>query len=109
MTTLASLKEELEPHKNELVLDFFEVVRLLDVIDVPGDDFFWVLMSPTKGIYHASCVGGWTVLKGKIDGHAYEMLDRVWNINEPLWGPRWEKYQTESIRLTQIFFSNSEE
>ncbi len=39
MTTLESLKQELTPYQNTLVLDLFEVVRLVDVID--GEDDFY--------------------------------------------------------------------
>lgn len=78
--TLEKLKEELEPYKNTLVLDYFEVARLVDVID-GKDDFYWVLDFFKKGIVHSSCCTGWIPLKGKIDDKDYEQLVRVWNLN----------------------------
>lgn len=79
MTTLASLQEELAPYRNTLVLNYFEVVRLVDVID-EEDDYYWVLDSH-KGIVYSSCVGGWIPLKGKLDTKDYAELVRVWNLN----------------------------
>lgn len=79
VATLKLLKEELEPYKNTLVLNDFNVVRLVDVID-GEDDFYWVYDSK-KGIYHASCVGGWIPLKNKIDDDKYKRLVNCWNLN----------------------------
>jgi hypothetical protein len=79
MTTLEDLKKELEPYCNTLVLDYFEVVRLVDVID-GEDDYYWVY-DTKKGIVHSSCVGGWIPLKGKIEDENYDRLVRVWNLN----------------------------
>jgi hypothetical protein len=79
MTTLEDLKKELEPYRNTLVLDYFDVVRLVDVIN-GEDDYYWVY-DTKQGIVHSSCVGGWTPLKGKIDDKNYNQLVRVWNLN----------------------------
>lgn len=79
MTTLNSLKKELEPYKNTLVLDFFQVKRLVDVID-DGDDFYWVYDNG-RGREYSTCVGLWIPLKGKIDENRYNKLVTVWNLN----------------------------
>ena len=79
MTTLESLRKEVEPYKNTLVLDFFQVKRLVDVID-GGDDFYWVY-DTGRGIEHSTCVGSWIPLKGKIDEKEYNKLVTVWNLN----------------------------
>lgn len=80
MNTLEDLKAEVEPYKNTLVIDdFSRVVRLVDVID-GDDDYYWVYDSE-KGIYYASCVGGWTPLKGFIEQENYDRLVRIWNLN----------------------------
>ena len=80
MTTLADLKAELEPFRNTLVIDDFDkVVRLVDVID-GEDDYYWVYDS-RKGIYHASCVGGWIPLKGFVEQEKYDRMVRIWNLN----------------------------
>ncbi len=79
MATLEELQQELEPYKNTLVLSYFKVVRLVDVID--GDyDYYWVY-DTEKGIVHHSCVGGWTPLKGHIPNEDYKRLVSVWNLN----------------------------
>lgn len=77
--TLDSLKKELEPYKDTLVLDYFEVVRLVDVFE-DEDDFYWVYDSH-KGLVHSSCVVGWTPLKGTLGDEDYNELVRVWNLN----------------------------
>lgn len=79
MATLVELKIELKPYQNTLVIDGFEIVRLVDVID-GGDDYYWVYDSH-KGIYWSTCVGGWIPLKGFIDQEKYDNLVRVWNLN----------------------------
>jgi hypothetical protein len=85
MTTLESLKQELEPYKDTLVIDeLWTVAKLIDVID-GDDDYYWVLISPKRGKYHATCVGKWIPLKGKIDDEDYERLERIWKLNEPFW------------------------
>lgn len=78
-TTLGSLRKEMEPYQGTLVLDLFDVVRLVDVID-DEDDFYWVY-DTKKGIVHSSCVGGWIPLKGHIQDKSYENLVRIWNLN----------------------------
>ena len=52
---------------------------LVDVID-GEDDYYWVYDS-RKGIYHSSCVGGWTPLKGFIKQEDYDRMVRIWNLN----------------------------
>lgn len=79
MVTLKELKEELEPYKNTLVLYYFDVVRLVDVID-GEDDYYWVY-DTHKGIVHASCVSGWIALKGVLPDKEYKRLVNVWNLN----------------------------
>lgn len=76
---LTTLKAELEPFRNTLVIDFEKVVRLVDVID-EEDDFYWVYDS-RQGIYYSSCVGGWTPLKGFVDQEKYRRMVLIWNLN----------------------------
>jgi hypothetical protein len=79
MVTLEQLKEEMEPYRNTLVLDYFEVCRLADVID-GGDDYYWVY-DTKRGTVHSSCVGSWIPLKGVLPEQDYSDLVRVWNLN----------------------------
>lgn len=79
MATLKELQDELEHHKNTLVLNFFEVVRLVDVKE-DEDDFYWVY-DTGKEIVWSSCVNNFIQLKGKLNYAAYNDLVRVWNLN----------------------------
>ena len=79
MANLKDLQEEMSPYKNTLVLDGFEVVRLVNVID-GSDDYYWVY-DTRKGTVHATCVGGWIPLKGFIPSNEYNSLVRIWNLN----------------------------
>lgn len=81
IATFETLKAELRPYENTLVLDHFEVVNLIDVEDHPNDDFYWVYFSLYRGKYLSSCVGGWVPLKGHIPDDDYERLKYVWNLN----------------------------
>lgn len=76
---LVELKKILEPHKNALVLDYFEVVRLVDVI-YDEFDYYWVY-DTKRGIVHSSCVGTWIPLKGFLPDEKYKRLLDVWNLN----------------------------
>lgn len=79
MVTLKILQDILEPYKNTLVLDYFNVVRLVDVID-GEDDYYWVY-DTKNGIVHSTCVGSWIPLKGFLPDNEYIELVRVWNLN----------------------------
>ena len=89
MATFEELQKEMEPHKGNLVLNHFEVVRLVDVVN-GEDDYYWVFKSPVRGTYWSSCVGGWMPLKGKIAEEDYMELERVWGLNEE----RWDVFET---------------
>lgn len=80
MINLESLKKELEPYKNTLVIgDFNNIVRLADVID-GEDDYYWVY-DTINGFVHSSCVCTWIPLKGFLEKGNYERLVHVWNLN----------------------------
>jgi len=79
MSTLIELKKELKPYKNTLVLDFFNVVRLVDVVD-GEEDYYWVYDTP-NGLKQSSCVMGWIPLKGKLNDDEYNHLVKIWNYN----------------------------
>lgn len=81
MATLESLKKELEPYQNTLVIDDgFGVSLLLDVED-GVDDYYWVYAHWKRGVYRATCVGGWSPLKGVIPEKDYARLVSYWNKN----------------------------
>lgn len=83
MATLAEFQQEMEPFKGTLVIDWYNVVLLKDVID-GGDDYYWVyfgVIKDKKKEYHSTCVGKWIPLKGFIEEKRYQDMVRVWNIN----------------------------
>ena len=71
-------------HKDELVLDGFEVVRLIGWEDVPDEDYYWKLRRPrmVQNILLSSCVGGLIPLKGSLTPNEYTYLDRFFKRNE---------------------------
>lgn len=71
--------EKLEPYRNTLVLDLFNVVKLVDVIS-DEEDIWWIYDNGRKTI-KSSAVMDWIPLKGKIDDKDYEQLERIWNLN----------------------------
>ena len=79
--TLADLKKEVAPYKGSLVLDGFDVVKLIDVIE-GKDDFYWVYYAKGK-VIHSSCVMGWIPLKNKLDTKDYNELVRLYVLNNP--------------------------
>jgi hypothetical protein len=79
MATLNELQKELKFYKDTLVLDLFEVVRLVGVLE-DEDDNYWIF-DTEHGIVHSSCVMNWTPLKGYIPTEQYDRLVRIWNFN----------------------------
>lgn len=77
--TLTDLQNEVLPYQNTLVLDHFNVVRLVGVVE-DEDDFYWVF-DGHRGVYHSSCVCDWEPLKGVLPTERYEQLVRIWNLN----------------------------
>lgn len=78
--TLEKLKIVVAQNLNNLVLDYFDVVRLVDAEET-DEDFYWVYESSVRGIYRSSCVGSWIKLKGLIADKDYNYLVRIWNLN----------------------------
>ena len=82
MTTLKELQDELKPYRDTLVLDFFDVVRLVGVTE-DKDDFYWIF-DTKKGTVYSSCVCSWKPLKGHLKDSDYKELVRVWNLNNEI-------------------------
>lgn len=82
MATLENLKEEMAPHYNTLVLDGFDVVRLVNVVDEELD-FYWVYDTP-KGVRYSSCCVGYIPLKDNLKHEDYNRLLRLWNLNNEI-------------------------
>lgn len=83
-----SITKEINEHKNELVIDGHQVVRLVDCED-GEDDFYWVYEKwagmygrvDNNTTYHSSCVGTHIRLKGNISDKDYNEMVRIWNLN----------------------------
>lgn len=87
MSNILSINKEIEEHRNELVIDGYNVVRLVDCVD-DVDDYYWVYDSPehprdkkTNTLYLSSCVCKHTLLKGRLPDKEYNELVRIWNLN----------------------------
>lgn len=74
---IEKLYEETQPYLNQLVIQGFEVVRLMGVVE-DEDDFYYVFDNYKKGTCHVSILAGFIPLKG-LDG--YDMILRLWNLN----------------------------
>ena len=73
-----------DKHKGELMLDYFEVVRLDGLVDIPDDDYCYVVLSE-KGKHYISCVGHLFPLKGQLSDESYNEIERVFNLNIDRW------------------------
>jgi hypothetical protein len=73
--------EFIKQHTGELMLDYFEVVRFEGVVDEDEDDFYWRVLSTTRGIYRTSCVGKLIPLKGFLPEKDYNSLEAIFNLN----------------------------
>ena len=72
-----------DKHQGELVLNYFEVVRLDDLVDIPDDYYFRV--SGQEGNTLLSCVGRVFLLKNNLDKESYDEIERVFNLNIDQW------------------------
>ena len=71
---------EIEAHRGELVLDFWSVVRLEEIVD-GEDDLYYVYRPLRKEIYYSTCVGGPILLKGSISDKEYKQLEGMFLVN----------------------------
>jgi len=80
---IEELKREAEPYINTLVISMFgyNICKLVDVIEVPDDDIFWILIDDQERKHHQSCLISYYPLKGIIKDENYDELVRVWNLN----------------------------
>ena len=71
--------EQFEQHKGQFIIMNTDVVRLVAVGD-DGEDYYWVTYDG-RGTHWHSCVGGFVVLKGKIDECDYNGFIRMAELN----------------------------
>lgn len=71
--------EEYEQLKGQLVLSYFEVYRLIGIVD-DEEDYYWALYDGRK-LHLSSCVGGVIPLKGRLAEKDYERLVMIAKLN----------------------------
>lgn len=76
------LLDDLELHKNELVLHIFEVVQLIGVF-TDNEDYYWKIKhcDSQDGVEYISCVSGFIPLKGKLLDSDYRHMEMCWKLN----------------------------
>lgn len=71
--------EEFENSRGDFVIDWGKVKRLVGVVD-DKEDYYWAYFNGRE-ITLSSCVGGFTVLKNKIDDKDYKEFIRLAKLN----------------------------
>jgi hypothetical protein len=69
-----------QKHKNELVLNLFDVVRLVG-LEMDDWDYYWVFNS-RREIFWSSCVGSFIPLKNSMKDKDYRYLDQIFKMND---------------------------
>lgn len=85
---LKEFKTIVAAHKNQLILNMFEVCRLVNIVE-EEDDFYWVFETSEGNIFtpcirktvHSSCLIEWIPLKDYLPLDKYESLKTIWNLN----------------------------
>jgi len=72
--------EEVNKHRGQIVLDYFQVVRL-DGFAEDDDDYYYVYYTLDRGIVWSSCVGKFIPLKDYLPLRDYRMLKKIFNLN----------------------------
>lgn len=107
-TTLIDVVNKSTEHKNELVLQGWTVCILLEGIVDDGDDYYWRLLEPNRGIIYSSCVGRIEFLKGKLDKKSYDYVYSLFKMNHHLWEYKKmreseDRYEKEQSTLEENF------
>ncbi len=76
-------QNRVKKYKGQLVLDLFEVVRLLDFAE-DESDYYYVVYNLKTGKEWCSFVGDFIPLKGYIPEKKYYRLLRIFKLNENL-------------------------
>jgi len=77
--SLKSIKEKFETHKGEMVLMSKKVYQLIGICE-DVEDLYWVLYDGRK-LKLSTCVGGFAILKNKLDDKDYNELIRIAKLN----------------------------
>jgi hypothetical protein len=87
------LTKEFNQHQGELVLDGFQVVELIDLID-GEEDYYWIFNNG-RGIQGLSCVGRVIFLKDSLPEEEYNYLRSTFDYNNIYQGIEGEKVLAE--------------
>ena len=79
--------EFVKGHDNELVLDYFDVVRLIGFAE-DDEDYYYIVKNVKKGEMWVSCVGWLFPLKNVLPDEHYDRLESTFKLNEDLWEER---------------------
>ena len=74
-----------DAHRGELVLNYFDIVRLDGLLNEPDDDYYFILSGKEGRENYLSCVGRIFLLKNHLDKESYDELERVFNLNIDQW------------------------
>ncbi len=79
------IQREADRCRGEIVLDHFNIVRLIGWTDQEKEDYYWLLLTRNKQgdlqIVKSSCVGSPLRLRGKLETFDYWSLDHLANLN----------------------------
>ena len=93
---LKFITEFVASHRDELVLDCFDVVMLKDFAD--GDDDYYYVVIGERGTYWTSCVGPLYPLKNVLPEDEYNRLEEVYKLNVDMWLSKDKKTKTDAQR-----------
>ena len=97
MDNLTIIKDFVNKHRGELVLDTFDVVMLEGFEDVPDEDYYWIVTGE-KGTYWTSCVSVLYPLKNVLPEEQYNRMLEIYNLN----ASRWKELAEVSRKQEQI-------
>ena len=98
-SNITLIVNEVDSHKNELILNGWQVCLLLDGVADDGQDYYYRLIVPNEGILYHSCVGRLTYLKGKIGDDDYNYLYDIFKMNWHLWNLRKQNKIDENYEI----------
>jgi hypothetical protein len=87
-------------HCDELVLDDSFSVRKLIGIMSDNDDHYYILEDMRGNKTYGSCVGGFFLLKNKMDDEDYFRMEYVWSLNDG----KFERFNEREKKEFKEFF-----
>jgi hypothetical protein len=81
-SNVPSIQKYVDILRGEILLDTFEVVKMIGWTDQYEDDLYYIVLLKHNRIELRSCVGGFTRLKNRLSYYQYQMLEELWRIND---------------------------